>query len=56
MVDGLRELFFFEKGLSWNTPVSVLVWIGLVSMLILLASALRVNSAKEQESQRKLER
>lgn len=47
MVVGLRELFFFGKGLIWNTPLSVLTWIGLVSSLIILATGLKVNSAKE---------
>jgi hypothetical protein len=27
MVEGLRELFFFGKGLTWGSPVSTLVWI-----------------------------
>ena len=41
MIEGLRELFFFGKGLTWNTPVSVLVWIGVVSMLIILGTGLK---------------
>ncbi|MGG1482850.1 ABC transporter permease [Peribacillus castrilensis] len=48
MVDGLRGLFFFGEGLTWNTPVSVLVWIGLVSMFIILGTALKRITAKEQ--------
>ena len=48
MIEGLRELFFFGKGLSWNTPVSVLVWIGVVSMLIILGTALKRNTVKEE--------
>ncbi|MFC5604106.1 YhgE/Pip domain-containing protein [Sporosarcina koreensis] len=51
MIEGLRELFFFGKGLTWNTPVSVLVWIGLVSMLTILATALKRNTVKEQISE-----
>ncbi|MDM5286180.1 YhgE/Pip domain-containing protein [Peribacillus frigoritolerans] len=47
MVDGLRGLFFFGEGLTWNTPVSVLVWIGLVSMFIILGTALKRITAKE---------
>ncbi|WP_336866094.1 YhgE/Pip domain-containing protein [Peribacillus frigoritolerans] len=47
MVDGLRGLFFFGEGLTWNTPVSVLVWIGLVSMFIILGTALKRSTAKE---------
>ncbi|MEE3954194.1 YhgE/Pip domain-containing protein [Peribacillus frigoritolerans] len=48
MVDGLRGLFFFGEGLTWNTPVSVLVWIGLVSMFIILGTSLKGITAKEQ--------
>lgn len=48
MVDGLRGLFFFGEGLTWNTPVSVLVWIGMVSMFIILGTALKRIYAKEQ--------
>ncbi|MBL3641669.1 DUF3533 domain-containing protein [Bacillus sp. RHFB] len=48
MVDGLRGLFFFGEGLTWNTPVSVLVWIGLVSMFIILGTSLKRIIAKEQ--------
>ncbi|USK86081.1 YhgE/Pip domain-containing protein [Peribacillus asahii] len=46
MVEGLRELFFFGEGLTWNTPVSVLVWIGLVSMMVILGTALKRNRVK----------
>ncbi|WEK55935.1 MAG: DUF3533 domain-containing protein [Candidatus Cohnella colombiensis] len=46
MTQGLRELFFFGKGLTWNTPVTVLVSIGLVSILIILATALKRNTRK----------
>lgn len=48
MVDGLRGLFFFGEGLTWNRPVSVLVWIGLVSMFIILGTSLKGITAKEQ--------
>ncbi|MBK5491863.1 ABC transporter permease [Bacillus sp. TH13] len=47
MVEGLRELFFFDQGLTWNS-ISTLVWIGVVSMVIILASALRLNSINEK--------
>ncbi|PGZ12558.1 YhgE/Pip domain-containing protein [Bacillus cereus] len=46
MIDGLREIFFFGKGFTWNTPVTVLVWIGFVSMLIILGTALKHNTGK----------
>lgn len=47
MVDGLRGLFFFGEGLTWNTPVSVLVWIGLVSMFIILGTSLKRITANK---------
>ncbi|USK71174.1 YhgE/Pip domain-containing protein [Peribacillus asahii] len=50
MVEGLRELFFFGEGLTWNTPVSVLVWIGLVSMIVILGTALKHDRVKEAAS------
>ncbi|RWS45064.1 DUF3533 domain-containing protein [Bacillus mycoides] len=46
MIEGLREIFFFGKGLSWNTPVTVLVWIGVVSMVIILATAFKRSAVK----------
>lgn len=51
MIEGLRELFFFGKGLTWNTPVSVLVWIGIVSMLIILGTALKRNKVTNQDNE-----
>ncbi|WP_175072878.1 YhgE/Pip domain-containing protein [Terribacillus sp. AE2B 122] len=47
MVEGLRELLFFDKGLTWDS-VSTLVWIGIVGMVLILTSALRVNSKNEK--------
>ncbi|GAB6446166.1 DUF3533 domain-containing protein [Bacillus cereus] len=41
MIEGLREIFFFGKGLSWSTLVIVLIWIGAVSIVIILATALK---------------
>ncbi|MDA7027813.1 DUF3533 domain-containing protein [Bacillus sp. CLL-7-23] len=41
--DGLRDLLFFHKDLSLSQPVSVLIWIGIVSFILLLASALKRN-------------
>lgn len=55
MVEGLRELLFFGKGLAWSSSISTLVWIGLVSSFVILTSALKLNSAKEQHSQLKLD-
>lgn len=51
MIEGLREIFFFGKGLSWNTPVTVLVWIGIVSMVIILATALKRSAVKEHKTE-----
>jgi YhgE/Pip-like protein len=47
MVEGLRELLFFDKGLTWDS-VSTLVWIGIAGMVLILTSALRVNSKNEK--------
>ncbi|MGG3805238.1 YhgE/Pip domain-containing protein [Metabacillus fastidiosus] len=55
MIEGLRELFFFDKVLTWNSSVSTLVWIGVVSMVIILASALRFKSTNEKTKNQKLE-
>ncbi|HDR7793975.1 TPA: DUF3533 domain-containing protein [Bacillus luti] len=51
MVEGLREIFFFGKGLSWSTPVTVLVWIGVVSMVIILATALKHSVVKGHKTE-----
>ncbi|HDR3653059.1 TPA: DUF3533 domain-containing protein [Bacillus anthracis] len=51
MIEGLREIFFFGKGLSWSTPVTVLVWIGVVSIVIILATAFKRSAIKEQETE-----
>ncbi|MGF9769060.1 YhgE/Pip domain-containing protein [Bacillus albus] len=51
MIEGLREIFFFGKGLSWNTPLTVLVWIGVVSMVIILATAFKRSVGKEQKTE-----
>jgi YhgE/Pip-like protein len=41
MVEGLRELFYFGKGLSWNHSTSILVWIGSISLVTTLTSGLK---------------
>lgn len=46
MVEGLRELFFFGNGLYWNNAVSSLTWIGIVSIIVIIASGLKRTSAK----------
>ena len=50
MIEGLRELFFFGKGLTWNTPVSVLVWVGLVSILTILGTGLKRETVKDKNT------
>jgi YhgE/Pip-like protein len=44
MVVGLRELFYFGRGLSWNHATSVLVWIGSASLVVTLASGLKASN------------
>ncbi|MEC1355896.1 DUF3533 domain-containing protein [Bacillus sonorensis] len=46
--DGLRDLLFFNKGLSMNQPVSVLLSIGAVSFLVLLASSLKNHAVSKE--------
>ncbi|MCC2683652.1 MAG: hypothetical protein K0R75_551 [Paenibacillaceae bacterium] len=45
MVSGLRELFFFGKGLIWDS-VSSLTWIGLVSAIVILVAGLNPRRGK----------
>ncbi|MCA0149573.1 MULTISPECIES: ABC transporter permease [Rossellomorea] len=47
MVEGLRELFFFGKGLTWSSSVSTLVWIGLGSIVVILATSFKPHAAVE---------
>ncbi len=51
MVEGLRELMFFGKSLNWNTPTAVLIGIGAVSLVVLIASALKTSREKDAASQ-----
>ncbi|WP_183581438.1 YhgE/Pip domain-containing protein [Paenibacillus rhizosphaerae] len=41
MVEGLREMFFFGRGLEWNHSAAVLTGIAAVSLVVLLGSALK---------------
>ncbi|PAF22089.1 hypothetical protein CHH49_05585 [Terribacillus saccharophilus] len=43
MVQGLRVLFFFGEGLPWNSSLITLVWIAAASIVVILASALRIK-------------
>jgi len=54
MVGGLRELLFFGKGLTWDS-VSHLVWIGAGGLIVMLATALRVNEANKNPQNQNLE-
>lgn len=45
MIGSLREIFFFGKGLSWDM-VSVFIWIGIVSIIIILGTVLKRNKWK----------
>jgi hypothetical protein len=49
MMEGLRELFFFGQGLSWNNAVSSLTWIGLVSAIVILGSVLKPRAVQNQQ-------
>lgn len=52
-VEGFRDLFYFRQGLGWKEPAMVLVFIGLGSLLVLLASPLvskRSRTAAAEEN------
>lgn len=48
-VEGLRGLLFFGEGLTMNDATSVLLGIGLVSLIVLCASVLKPNKNNEKE-------
>ncbi|KQL38999.1 phage infection protein [Bacillus sp. FJAT-25509] len=39
--DGLREIFYFDNGLSMSHPMSIILWIGIISLLALSLSAFK---------------
>lgn len=47
MVEGLREMFFFGRGLDWNHSTAVLTGIAAVSLVVLLGSALKVRQNRQ---------
>ncbi|GGP16352.1 YhgE/Pip domain-containing protein [Oceanobacillus neutriphilus] len=49
MVEGVRKLLYFGESFTWNFEVSVLFWIGLVSVAILLGISFKRNSEKNIE-------
>lgn len=46
--DGLREIFYFGKGLSLSHPMIVILWIGIISIIILFLSALKGTKKIEE--------
>ncbi len=48
MVDGLRNLFFFDKEFVLVGPTSTLLWISLASIILLLLSSLKGNTTKKK--------
>lgn len=46
MIEGLREIFFFDKGLSWNM-ISTQIWIGITGAIIILGTVFKKNNEKE---------
>jgi len=47
--DGLREIFYFEKELSFSHSMVILVWIASVSTIILLASTFKQNKIENEQ-------
>lgn len=47
MVEGLREMFFFGRGLDWNHSTAVLTGIAAVSLVVLLGSALKARQNRQ---------
>lgn len=43
MTEGLRELFFFNDGLSWSSSLTSLVCIGIASIIIILGTGVKVG-------------
>ena len=48
--DGLREIFYFDKGLTMSHPMDVLLWIGVISTLVLISSAFKPNKEVQEQS------
>ncbi|WP_430510621.1 YhgE/Pip domain-containing protein [Gottfriedia solisilvae] len=47
--DGLREIFYFGKELSFSHSMVILVWIASVSTIVLLASAFKQNKIQKEQ-------
>lgn len=54
MVEGLRELFFFDPTFQWNEPVSVLCWLAFVGVVLVIVSAFKKRMVQESEESGKL--
>ncbi|MEH7304014.1 YhgE/Pip domain-containing protein [Neobacillus drentensis] len=50
LVEGLRDLFFFGKNLSWTHPTTVLAWIAVGSIAVIVASVIKFRSNQEAKS------
>ncbi|WP_088014183.1 YhgE/Pip domain-containing protein [Gottfriedia acidiceleris] len=48
--DGLREIFYFDKGLSMSHPMSVIIWIGIISIIVLSLSAFKPKKEELTQS------
>ncbi|USY55549.1 DUF3533 domain-containing protein [Bacillus sp. 1780r2a1] len=48
MIEGLRDLFFFGKSITWDGPLSILVWIGIISGIVILISAFKPQAVNEK--------
>ncbi len=53
MIEELRRIFFFGEGLTWNFDVSALVWIGIVSMIIIVSTTMKHNSEIAENTEQK---
>lgn len=48
MIEGLRDLFFFGKDITWDGPLSILVWIGIISGIMILLSTFKPQAVNEK--------
>ncbi|WP_088067228.1 YhgE/Pip domain-containing protein [Gottfriedia luciferensis] len=48
--DGLREIFYFDKGLSLSHPMNVIISIGAISTILLLSSVLKGSKNSKEQS------
>ncbi|MGZ0084996.1 DUF3533 domain-containing protein [Caldibacillus thermoamylovorans] len=54
MVEGLRELFFFNQKLQWNEPVFVLCSLALAGIVLVIVSAFKNDSVQQSGEPGKL--